>query len=96
MAKERNGTWIWEVAKLLAILLLAAAAALAGYGGLRQKIDTVSSDNDKVHQEVPKLDIRVTRVEENVKSIKENLTEQKLIQKEILGKQDEILRELKP
>ena len=94
MATGRNGTWIWKVVELAAVLLLAGLAAMTGYGRLGEKIENNCLDDGKVHPQVSILDTRVTRVEENVKSINQNVAEQKTMQQQILNKQDQILWEL--
>lgn len=95
MAKERNGS----IVKWIAILIgfaLAAAGWVYSLGVQGEQLKANGKADEVVHPQVPILDTRVTRMEENVKSINQNIAEQKTLQTRILDKQDEILRELRP
>ncbi len=95
MAKSGSSN-LAKWAAIIIGLIMAVTGWVYSLGVQGEQLKTNCKADEDYHPQIPILDTRVTRVEENVKSIKENLTEQKLIQKEILGKQDEILRELRP
>jgi len=89
----RNGNIVKWVAIFIG-LAMAAAGWVYSLGVQGEKLKSNCADDAKVHQQVPVLDTRVTRVEENVKSINQNIAEQKTMQQQILNKQDQILWEL--
>ena len=93
MATGRNGNimkWI-TIIITLALVVLGWAYTL---GIQRERLETNCGEDAKVHPQVPIIDTRVTRVEENVKAIDRNMAEQKTMQQQILNKQDQILWEL--
>ncbi len=77
-------------------LIMAVTGWVYSLGVQGEQLKTNCKADDIYHPQVPILDTRVTRVEENVKSINQNMAEQKNLQNKILDKQDEILRELRP
>jgi hypothetical protein len=93
MAKSGNG----NIVKWIAILVT-AGFVIAGWiyslGVQGEQLKANCKSDDIVHPQVPIIDTRVTRVEENVKSINQNISEQKTMQQQILNKQEEILWEL--
>ncbi len=90
MAKERNGSIIKWIAILVGFAL-AAAGWVYSLGVQGEQLKNNGRADEAYHPQVPMLDTRVTRVEENIKSINQNFAD---FQRQAIENQKEILRAL--
>lgn len=104
MAKttEGNGSRnIWELVRLLTVIILAGLAAVAGYGQLKERLQQNTEDDAKVHPAVMQNTITLAEVKKDIGQIQKDvmrvdtkLDTQAKTQEEVLRIQQQILREV--
>lgn len=99
--ESNNNRNIWEVVRPLVVLGLAAFAAVAGYGQLRERIERNVEDDAKVHPTVTQNTITLAEVKKDIGQIQKDmmrvdtkLDTQGKTQDEVLRIQQQILREV--
>jgi len=99
---ESNGSRnIWELVRLLTVIILAGLAAVAGYGQLRERIKTNCDEDAKVHPQVGQNTLSIVQSQERVAQVQRDMSKIDIKiddlsarQNQQLQLQQEILREI--